>query len=428
MFKVTDPETKITPAELIKAAKRFEWLTTVTICEFKFVHQILMMMTKVEQPGMGTFGVRVTDDGKFVLYYDPYLFMNLTDAELTYIFYHEILHLALHHCTKRPLATDPEGRMIANLAHDMAINELIPISASCQRPRDEKGELTGLWVDELKKKKEYADIEERQSSEWYYDYLRQKQKELGGLPGLMDCNGDCKNCKLEPGKGQGGLKAKGNCKKMDSHDGWREHELADDKVTAKVKEVDRNNMWGDVSQGARETIMAAQIKRVNWRNKIRTWFGNLAWKDKSATRKKPNRRTGYVHPGYRRSYVDKYLVAADTSGSVDQELLGEWIGVLNQLVEVLPVDFMQFDCSKQTDPVPYDRRRLKLDFKGRGGTDFGPVIEVVDKRGYKGVMILTDGQASPPNRPKRAHVLWVLPAGCNPPVDWGDKVHLVKHS
>jgi len=429
MFKTTALE-KATPADLLKASKRFEWLTTFMVCEFKFIHQILMMMNKIAHNGLGTFGVRVTDDGKFELRYDPCLFMNLTDAELTFVFYHEVLHLALHHCTKRPLTTDPKARMLANMAHDLAINELIPVSASCQRPVGEDGKIAGIFVDELKKKKEYADIEPMQSSEWYYDYLRKKDIENGGDgTGCGSCDGDCANCKAGKAEGGGGMRPKKDCPKFDDHGEWKEHELADDKVTAKVKEVDRNGTWGDVSQGVRDVIMAAQIKKINWRNKIRVWFGNLAWKDKSTTRKKPNRRTGYIHPGYRRSYVDKYLVAADTSGSCfDQETLGQWIGVLNQLVETLPVDFMQFDCSIQTEPKPYDRRKLKLEFKGQGGTSFQPIIDLVDKCGYKGLMILTDGEAAPPTRPKRAHVLWVLPVGCNPPVDWGDKVHLVKHS
>jgi predicted metal-dependent peptidase len=71
---------------------------------------------------------------------------------------------------------------------------------------------------------------------------------------------------------------------------------------------------------------------------------------------------------------------------------------------------------------------LKLEFKGRGGTDFQNVIDIVNQRHYRGVMILTDGQAPAPTQPKGAHVLWVLPTGCKPPVDWGERVYLEKHA
>lgn len=434
MFKAIPIDAKIEPQELVKAHKRFEWLVGFLICQFKFVHQVLGMMIKIPRRGMNTMGVRVTEEGKFELYYDPVWANYLDDAELTYVFYHEVLHLVLHHCTKRPLTSDPKEKHLANIAHDLAVNELIPENADCKPPRDENGKLVGAFVSELKKQKEYSDILEKQTSEWYWDYLHKKQKELGGLPGIMDCDGDCDNCKLEKGDGSDNglsdndLKVKNNCKKLDAHDGWKEHEIADERVTAKVKEIDRNNLWGDVSQGAREIILAAQVKKIDWRNKIRIWFGNHIWRDRIATRKRPNRRTGFMHPGYRKSYVDRYLVAVDTSGSIDSGLLAEWIGVLNQLVEYLPIDFMQFDCEKQTEPKPYDRRQLKIEFKGRGGTDFQPVIDLVNQRHYRGVMILTDGCASAPTPPKMAQVLWVLPAGCNPPVDWGDRVIMQKYT
>jgi predicted metal-dependent peptidase len=88
---------------------------------------------------------------------------------------------------------------------------------------------------------------------------------------------------------------------------------------------------------------------------------------------------------------------------------------------------MQFDCEKTEDPKPYDRRKMSLNFLGRGGTNFQPVIDIVNAKKYKGVMILTDGEASAPTKPLSAQVLWVLPADKRPPVEWGDRVYLVRH-
>lgn len=406
MYIIIQKPKPLDPKLNIKALKRFEWLISFLICRFKFVHQILGMMRKIPSMAIPTMGVKVTPDGKFDLLYNPEFVETLTDAEATYVFYHEILHLVLHHCTRRKLDI-PE---IANMAYDLAVNELIPeISDACMRPRNKEGELVGCFVSELKKNPMFSDIEERQTAEWYYDYLRKKMSSAGKSGGKGES------------QGEGG-------KEFDDHSGWEEHEVADERVKAKIKEIDQNELWGTLTQTDRETILVAQIKRINWRNKIRTWFGNQAWKNKITTRKRPNRRTGFMHPGYKRSYVSRWLIAADTSGSIDSDLLGEWIAVLNQLAEELPIDFMQFDCEKTEDPWPYERRRLKLDFKGRGGTDFQPVMDIVDKRRYKGVMILTDGCAGEPTRPKRAKVLWVLPSGCNPPVEWGEKIHMQRHT
>jgi len=399
-------KTKATTAQLeAKGEQRFEWLVNFLICRFKFVHQILGMMSKTPDYRIETMGVWVTAEGRFRLVWNPNYLEELTDATATYVFYHEVLHLALLHCTSRRLGE----KRLANIAQDLAVNELIPITVNaCEPPRDKDGNLTGQHVSELKKMEMFKDIKEKQSAEWYYDYLRQKQQEQKKKKG-----GD-KGSELSDAG-------------FDSHDGWKEHEVANERAAAKIREVNSLDSWGDVSQTNREMIMAAQVRKINWRNLIRVWFGNQAWKDKIYTRKRPNRRTGFIHPGTRRSYVDRWLVAADTSGSIDSELLAEWIGVLNQLAEELPIDFMQFDCDKTQDPKPFERRKMELEFHGRGGTDFQPVIDIVEQRRYKGVMILTDGEASEPTKPGMARVLWVLPAGKNPPCEWGERIHMKKH-
>jgi len=403
-----------------RAHKRMDWLLTFMIVRFKFVHQILGMMHKISDPKVGTMGVRVTQSGKFELYYNPNFVECLDDAELTYVFYHEILHLALHHCTTRKFS----DHQIGNIAHDLAVNELIPvISDACTPPKMGK-EACGCFVAEMKKEPWGKGLQERQSAEWYYDYLREHMPQIkieisgGGGPAGKDGQGK---------DSQDGDGPSIKIKTFDEHGGWKEHEIADERVRDKIREISNNDLWGDVSQTVKETILAAQTRKINWRNRLRTWFGNQAWKDKTVTRKRPNRRTGWVHPGSKREFVDRWLVGADTSGSIDKDLLGEWIGVLNQLSEQMPIDFMQFDCDKTEDPHPYDRRRKELEFKGRGGTDFGPVFKIVEERKYKGVMILTDGCAEAPDKPRSARVLWVLPKGCTPPVDWGDRIHLERH-
>ncbi len=268
-----------------KAVQRFEWLVNFLICRFKFVHQILGMMTKVPSMKIETMGVLVTADGRFRLTYNPVWLETLTDAEATYVFYHEVLHLALLHCTSRALG----DRNLANIATDLAVNELIPITVgACEPPRDKKGKLLGTFVSEIKKEKMFSDIEDMQSAEWYYDYLRKKIQEK------KDSGGD--------GKAKESLDGKG---RFDEHNGWDENEVANERAAAKIREVDSLDTWGNIPQTHRELILAAQIRKINWRNLIRVWFGNQAWKDRRYTRKKPNRRTGLMHPGTKRLYVDR---------------------------------------------------------------------------------------------------------------------------
>jgi predicted metal-dependent peptidase len=192
-----------------------------------------------------------------------------------------------------------------------------------------------------------------------------------------------------------------------------------------IKTIDLQDQWGDVPATCKERILSAQIKKINWRNVLRRFLGNLIWNEKESTRKRPNRRTGFLHPGTKKTCQDKHLVAIDTSGST-QEYLPQFLGVINQMVDYLPIDIMQFDCEKTEDPKPFDRRKKNYEFTGFGGTNFEPVMQIVKERKYKSVVIVTDGEAPTPSKPK-AKVVWVLPQGKNPPVDWGTRIHMSHH-
>ena len=414
MFAINKP--KLDQSLVSKALKRFEWLISFLICRFGFVHQILGMMTKHASADIPTMGVRVSSGARFELYYNPAFMETLSDEEATFIMYHEVLHLALHHCTSRRF----DNLTLGNIACDLAVNELIPvIKGSCERPVDEKGKEIGMFVDTLrntehKGKKIYKDIKNKQSAEWYYDFLMKHAPKENKGSGSGDGSGDGKE------------KDKGSGKEMDDHGGWSENEVADEKVRAKVSEISKKDMWGTVSAGDKELIMAAQTKKINWSNLLKRFIGNMVWKERETTRKRPNRRTGWVHPGYKKIHVDRHLVAVDTSGSVDSNLLSRFLTTINNMSEFAPIDLVQFDWAKTDGPHPWDKRRNKFEFSGRGGTNFQPVMDIVKERKYKSVVILTDGEASAPTKP-HARVVWVLPKGCEPPVEWGQRIYMETH-
>jgi predicted metal-dependent peptidase len=401
---------EIDPRIIEQGKKRMEWAIGFMIVRYHFVYQILAMTTKRGQSGYGTLGVRVLGGGSFELTYDPEFALKLSDSALTYILYHEILHLALHHCTSRNFSFHALG----NIAHDLAVNELIPVTpGSCEPPKNPDGSLMGVFVSEMKKNPLYKDILDKQTAEWYYDYLMKKSK---GQSGGKDKG------KKKPGDGDPQSE-----NDFDDHGGWKEDEIADQKVRAKIDEINKNDLWGDVGGAEKELILAAQQKRVNWRNVLRQFYGNQVWHEREGTRKRPNRRMGYVHPGARKIQLDRHLVAVDTSGSVDSDLLAQFLAVINQMTDFVPIDIMQCDCGVTDTPRPFDRRKHEYVFKGRGGTDFQPIMNIANERRYKSVVILTDGAASGCEKPK-ARVVWVLPEGLNPPVEWGQRIHMNRHA
>jgi len=435
----------------LKAIKRFEWAINFLIIRRRFVHQILGMMRKTPSAHVPTMSVRVTDDGRFDLSYNVEWVDSLKDEELTYVLNHEILHLVLHHCTSRRF----DNYELGNIAYDLAVNELIHEDDGCKIPRDKNGKLIGCHVSEFKKEKIYKDIEERQSAEWYYEFLKKRtpqvqiqiempgneKNDLKNSPRSKSEKKDGDNLKNNSnlsGDNKSGKSSKSNEKienknikikvrMLDGHDDWKENEIADERVRAKIIEIDRNEMWGDIPGFDKEQILAAQTRKINWKPFIRQFCGNIIWNDRESTRKRPNRRTGYIHPGYKRIHVDKVLAAVDSSGSISSELLGQFLGVINTMIDFFPIDMCVFDHGIEQGPIPFNRKRVKFDFKGRGGTDFQAVMNLAQDKKYKALIVLTDGCAPAPKKPEGVRVLWCLCNGAAAPVDWGLKVHLKEY-
>jgi predicted metal-dependent peptidase len=137
---------------------------------------------------------------------------------------------------------------------------------------------------------------------------------------------------------------------------------------------------------------------------------------------------GFVYPGFKRLHVDKWLSARDTSASIDSECLSQFSGVINGILDYLPIDILDFDVDIQNGPKPFESPKAEHTVSGRGGTCFQPVIDKVDEMDYKGVIILTDGCAEAPTKPKHAQVIWLMPMGCTPPVDWGKVIYMNKYA
>jgi predicted metal-dependent peptidase len=389
---------KITDREMQFARKRLEWIIGFMIVRYHFVYQLLAMMTKEVTENTQSIKLVVVGGGNFRLEVNPLFIIRLSDEELTYALYHTILHLALHHCTHRQLDLKEVGAM----AQDLAVNEIIPVtSGSCEPP---DGIYKDVLVSDLKKSKEFKDILDKQTAEWYYDYLREHG---------------------QGGEGEDGGEGESLQRGLDDHSGWKQDEIANERVRAKIDEIAKSNSWGDIGGVEKELILAAQRRKINWRNILRQFYGNLIWHDRESTRKRPNRRTGYVHPGSKSIQIDRHLVAVDVSGSISSNLLSQFLAVLNQMIDFVPIDVIQCDCGITDAPKPFDRRKHEYTFKGRGGTNFDPIMQMVNERRYKSVVILTDGQAAQCTRPN-AQVVWVLPEGHNPPVEWGKRIHMSK--
>lgn len=402
------PMTMTAPSTYKSFEERWEWIITFMVLEDMFVHEVLMMMEKRPTTSIATMGVSVLD-ATLILYYNPEFIRKLSDAELRYVVTHEIYHVVLHHCTvRRPEDLKQQG--IWNKAADLAINSLIPESADRCMP---KGDMKGL------KPKDFG-FDEKLSMEQYLQLLRDKGDDgsngSGGVYGSSG-SGEGGEGKGKPGQGQG----------FDDHGGWRESEIVKEIIRNKVEQLaTRERSWGNMAGDIKAMILAAQKSKVDWRKLLRHFLGLLPTSRQQSTFTKPNRRYGWPYCGTKRLHVDRKLVAIDTSGSIGDDELAQFLVEVNKLCEIQPVDLQLFDHELQGKCMPFERKRAKFDFAGRGGTAFTPVFKFAEEHRYQSLIILTDGAAEAPDKP--AHVkdiLWVITGGGKPPVEWGRTVFII---
>jgi predicted metal-dependent peptidase len=111
-----------------------------------------------------------------------------------------------------------------------------------------------------------------------------------------------------------------------------------------------------------------------------------------------------------RRFNTRLLVAVDVSGSVSDKSVSDFYGVVNSAFRYgfESVDVLQFDHGVQS-VVSLTKAVKDFAVCGRGGTSFQEPVDFAHMNGYEGLVILTDGEASPPRIPEgmKTGILWV---------------------
>lgn len=174
--------------------------------------------------------------------------------------------------------------------------------------------------------------------------------------------------------------------------------------------IERTSDWGTLPADIVQQIKASTRARLNSQLVMQGFRSSLLSARRILTRMRPNRRTGFLQMGSRRSIGARLLVAIDVSGSIDDETLSRFYSTVNRLFRDtnVQIDALQFD-SAISSVIPFDHIMHEVTVTGRGGTSFQPVIDFFSPSVYDGLMIFTDGQAPAPVIPshKSFPILWI---------------------
>lgn len=300
-------------------------------------------------------------DGR-TLGYNPKYIESLSSAQLIALVAHEVMHCACGH----PWRRDHRDMYRWNEACDYAINPILEKSGFMLYP--------GAYLDDAYKGK---------GAEWIYDRLPDSEQEQdgGGQPESEEGDGS------DDGQGAGG-------KDGDQPD-----------IQGEVRDAPSNahedgSTEGDWSAAVQQAANAADAQnklpkelkrfaedgaksRVDWRSVLRRFMQDITMADYTWAR--PNRRyvsQGLYLPALHSDEMGPIVIAIDTSGSIDNVLLGKFNVEVQAIVDeskpssvtVMYCDeaVCRTDIFERGDPVNFDPI-------GGSGTKFGPVFDAVEE-------------------------------------------------
>jgi predicted metal-dependent peptidase len=349
----------------------------------------LIMLNKVWRKDLPTAGV--SKNGiNFQLAINEEFWTNLSEMHQMGLLKHELLHIAFGHLTS---FKSFKNKRLANVAMDMEINQYI----------DEDWLPTGgINIDDY----EDLNLNRKAGCRYYYDKLNQFQDE-------KDKNGSCGNEDMDKlldqvANGEG-----------PDHSTWEEFDDLSEaekkliekqlqKVLSDAKEQTikkRGNVPGEI-EGV--IIIEEIVKpKFDWRGYIRRFTGISTKVFTKKIRRKENRRF-CENPGLKIKMKQHMLLAIDTSGSVSDSELQEFMSEIHHIYKA-GVDVTVVQCDTSIRAIESYKGKFELNVIGRGGTEFDPVLDYynANQKKYTSLVYFTDGECYASVIP-RGNVLWVL--------------------
>ncbi len=153
---------------------------------------------------------------------------------------------------------------------------------------------------------------------------------------------------------------------------------------------------------------------IDWRAELHRYLNVHAKEDYQFF--PPNKK--YIHQGFAlpslKSELLKIVVAIDTSGSIDTDLLAIFFSHFQSIMESFKsyeINLIECDAKIQEHRVFYPGDLIEYKAVGGGGTDFRPLFEYVDREipDAKIVIYFTDGFGTFPQFRPLHDTLWVMP-------------------
>jgi predicted metal-dependent peptidase len=302
----------------------------------------------------------------------------LRPKEIEFLFGHEVLHCVYDHFGRRG-SRDPQ---LFNIANDFAVNaDLIKHRVG------EKITTVGCLHDP-----KYDGL----SSEEIYDKLMENVQKIS-MSDLLDKMIDEHLDGDGDGDGQDGDKEGKGRPKLSEAD---RQAIKDEIKEAMLAAAQTTDGAGNIPAGVLRLIKDLTEPQMNWRELLRMNLESTIKSDYTWMR--PSRRGWHmdaVMPGQKNDEMIDIAIAIDTSGSIGEKMLKDFLGEVQGIMDSFPqykIHIVSFDTDTH-NPAQYDSDNLDsiCDYEpgGGGGTDFDAIYRYLKDEDIqpRRLVVFTDG-------------------------------------
>lgn len=372
------------------AEKKLASVRTGLLMAHPFFGSLSLYLSLIENNEIKT----MATDGNVILWNRQFV-DSLTRDELTFVFVHEIMHCCLGHHYRQ------QGRDTKkwNIATDFAINgELVEVGIG----RMPKGGLLN------------HDFTGRPAEEIYALLPDQPQQSQGG--GASGSGDGKSGGKSQPAPGEdpgacGGV--------MPAANPADERALAEAEAEMQVRikqaaAIAKRAQAGDMPASMARLIDQLLEPVVDWRSVLRRFVDESATRDYAWSR--PNRRflsVGLILPGLVADGLNHLVVAVDTSGSINNEVLQRFASEINGAFGDGTIDkitVIYADAAVQRVDEFERGDIITMDPAGGGGTRFSPTFDWIARNAgdVSAIIYFTDLECSDFGQAPAAPTLWAV--------------------
>lgn len=327
---------------------------------------------------------------KYVIYFNPIIFLELNIKQMETTIKHEILHIVSQHLIRGKDLKNKYTTLAINMAMDVVVNQYLNYLPPYAITLEYINMKYNLKLDPYKT---------------FEYYLEKIQTEL--------------DLQEEDDEGEEIDSNENVAVEFDiekTHDSWNESDEIDEKTLKELTEkIADNSQKGSIPSYLEGMIKSLKSNKgeLPWNLYLKKLMGTVeANKKKTITRRNRRQPNRLDLRGELRGHRAEIAVAIDISGSISDEEFKQAIKEVLSIVKNYNQEITIIECDKEIRRT-YKVKSVK-DVKDRmatgGGTEFSPVFQYANNKNINLLVYFTDGKGEERLKvvPKGYNILWVI--------------------